>query len=79
MRRNPEMPSDIRSIFSSLRGHVPDGILERVVRIGGIPDKGPGRKSIPNAFKRIRFWKDTPDAKSKDQRRQENLNNKSKG
>lgn len=45
--RRPELPSDV---FQLVEMGVPEGVAIRAGSLGFVPDRGPGRHSIPRAF-----------------------------
>lgn len=40
--------------LAALDGRVSEGVLVRVMEVGAIPERGPGRYSVPNALEAIK-------------------------
>lgn len=60
--------------LSKFSGVIPEGLLNRMATIGGIPCRGPGCKSIPRIFQMLDLPR--PIEQTKTQRRQWNMNNR---
>jgi hypothetical protein len=73
MSRERQMTTEFSDIFQ-LTGIVPTGLINRVAQCGGIPESGPGCRSIPRALDKAKMV-EKPLA-SKEQRRSWNLNHK---
>lgn len=66
----------------SLRGRVPEGVLNRVIKGGGVvPEKGPGSFSVPNALRGLAKTdqKGSGDPQTLQGRRQWNSNHQVRG
>ena len=65
---------DPREMYDTLLGRVPDKVITRAMQLGGIPESGPGRYSIPNALENTRCITAPPTSKA--QRAQWNFNHR---
>jgi len=71
-----ERKPGINDIYS-LQGRVGDGVMNRIIEIGGVPDNGPGKHSVPRALKQIeRASSNPPGIQTKEGRRSWNLNHR---
>jgi hypothetical protein len=67
--------------ISRLQGRVGDGVINRVIEIGGVPDNGPGKHSVPRALRQIErdhllISSSRPGMQTKEDRRDWNLNHR---
>lgn len=75
-----ERKPGINDIYS-LKGRVGDGVINRIIEMGGIPDNGPGKHSVPRALKQIerahgQASSNRPGMQTKEERRTWNLSHK---